>query len=216
MQRDAAAVRIFPPAIPLLTVLIGIGVNHRLARLASVLRLLLCSGIGVGGFIRGVPPCLGWVCGRSEFSTKDRTKRKPVEADDPDRQSRGPFRITRNPMYLQIVLVCAGIAVLLDNLWILILTPVCAWLLQTLAIVPEERYLERKFGESLSGVQEPGSSLARDLSVRTIRCLCGMVCRNAGCARYCHVFGPLLSASETTSRVCASELQEQAKSPPRF
>ena len=88
------------------------------------------------------------------------------------------------PCILQMVLVCAGMAVLLDNLWILILTPVCAWLLQTLAIRPEERYLERKFGESLCRVQEPGSSLACDLSVRTIRSLCGMVCRNAGCARY--------------------------------
>jgi protein-S-isoprenylcysteine O-methyltransferase Ste14 len=61
---------------------------------------------------------------------------------------RGPFRITRNPMYLQMVLVCLGFAVALVNLWILILTPVCAWLLQRLAILPEEKYLEDKFGEA--------------------------------------------------------------------
>ena len=60
---------------------------------------------------------------------------------------RGPFRITRNPMYLQMVLVCLGFAVALANLWILILTPLCAWLLQRLAILPEEKYLEDKFGE---------------------------------------------------------------------
>ena len=60
----------------------------------------------------------------------------------------GPFRITRNPMYLQMVLVCLGFSVAAVSLWILVLTPVCAWLLQRLAIVPEEKYLEDKFGET--------------------------------------------------------------------
>jgi len=58
----------------------------------------------------------------------------------------GPFRITRNPMYLQMVLICIGFAVMLMNAWILALTPVCAWVLQLFAILPEEAYLERKFG----------------------------------------------------------------------
>ena len=61
-------------------------------------------------------------------------------------EQRGPFRITRNPMYLQMVLVCFGVALMLANVWILLLTPLAAWLLQRLAILPEEAYLERKFG----------------------------------------------------------------------
>jgi len=56
--------------------------------------------------------------------------------------------MTRNPMYLQMVLVCIGFAVILMNVWILILTPVCAWLLQRYAILPEEAYLEVKFGNA--------------------------------------------------------------------
>lgn len=63
-------------------------------------------------------------------------------------EERGPFRFTRNPMYLQMVLVCLGIAVMLMNWWLLALTPVVGWLLQRLAILPEEAYLERKFGET--------------------------------------------------------------------
>ena len=51
-------------------------------------------------------------------------------------------------MYLQMVLVCVGFAIMLWNLWILLLVPLCAWLLQLLVIAPEEAYLKRKFGET--------------------------------------------------------------------
>jgi protein-S-isoprenylcysteine O-methyltransferase Ste14 len=47
-----------------------------------------------------------------------------------------------------MVLVCVGVAVILMNWWILALTPVCGWLLQRFAILPEEAYLERKFGDT--------------------------------------------------------------------
>ena len=50
-------------------------------------------------------------------------------------------------MYLQMVLTCVGFSVILSNLWILALTPGCAVILQRFAILPEEAYLERKFGE---------------------------------------------------------------------
>ncbi len=60
----------------------------------------------------------------------------------------GPFRVTRNPLHLQMLLMCFGVAVILMDWWILVLTPVCAWLLQRLAILPEEAYLQRKFGDA--------------------------------------------------------------------
>jgi len=59
----------------------------------------------------------------------------------------GPYRFTRNPMYLQLVLLCIGFGVLLANVWIIIFTPLVVWVLQRLAIIPEEEYLERQFGE---------------------------------------------------------------------
>ena len=51
-------------------------------------------------------------------------------------------------MYLMMVLICIGFAILLWNLWILLLAPICAWVLQKLAVEPEEQYLEAKFGEA--------------------------------------------------------------------
>ena len=51
-------------------------------------------------------------------------------------------------MYLMMVLVCIGFAIILSDPWILVLTPVCAWVLYQTAIKPEEAYLEEKFGDS--------------------------------------------------------------------
>lgn len=51
-------------------------------------------------------------------------------------------------MYLQMVLVCVGFAIILWDVWVLALTPLCGWLLQRLAILPAEAYLERKFGDA--------------------------------------------------------------------
>jgi protein-S-isoprenylcysteine O-methyltransferase Ste14 len=62
--------------------------------------------------------------------------------------SRGPFSFTRNPMYLQMVIGCLGFALILANVWIQLLTPVSALVLHRFAILPEEAYLERKFGET--------------------------------------------------------------------
>ena len=59
----------------------------------------------------------------------------------------GPFRWTRNPLYLglAILLVCFG--VLLDSAWVLGLTPVLVLLLDRLVIVKEEKRLRAQFGE---------------------------------------------------------------------
>ena len=144
-ERDAAAVRVFPPAIPLVTVLAGVGLN-RLWPIDLGFQLPAPQRYWVGGLIvTGAVLGLGW---RSVVQL-----RRTGQSENPWKPTtqiveRGPFRITRNPMYLQMVLACIGIAVALMNWWILGLTPVCAWLLQRLAILPEERYLERKFGDA--------------------------------------------------------------------
>jgi len=143
-QRDAAAVRIFPPGVPLLTILAGIGLS-RLWPIDLGFTLPTPGRYWVGGLIvAGSILGLGlWPVLLFRGTGQDVNPWKPT----PEIVERGPFRITRNPMYLQMVLVCIGVAVILMNFWILILTPVCAWLLQRFAILPEEAYLERKFGD---------------------------------------------------------------------
>jgi len=61
---------------------------------------------------------------------------------------RGPYRYTRNPMYVSLAAIMVGIAVLTRNLWILALFPVMLVTLYLLVIRREEAYLTRAFGES--------------------------------------------------------------------
>ena len=59
----------------------------------------------------------------------------------------GLFRFSRNPSYLSLSLLYAGIGIAADNLWVLgLLVPTLA-LMHYGVIFREERYLERKFGE---------------------------------------------------------------------
>lgn len=60
----------------------------------------------------------------------------------------GPYRFTRNPMYLGFLLAQAGVGVLRDNPWDLVLL-VPSWaLLHWGVVLREERYLRKRFGAS--------------------------------------------------------------------
>jgi len=59
----------------------------------------------------------------------------------------GPFRYTRNPGYLGLTMLYAGIAVLRNSLWAILLLPVVLYVIGREVIGREERYLERTFGE---------------------------------------------------------------------
>ena len=59
---------------------------------------------------------------------------------------RGPFRVSRNPLYLGLIALDAGLALLWPSFWALVFVPVGVALLTWGAILPEERYLRIKFG----------------------------------------------------------------------
>lgn len=59
----------------------------------------------------------------------------------------GPFRASRNPLYLAAIGMYIGIALLLNTGWALILLVPMFVILQQGVVRREERYLERKFGE---------------------------------------------------------------------
>jgi protein-S-isoprenylcysteine O-methyltransferase Ste14 len=59
----------------------------------------------------------------------------------------GPFRISRNPLYLSLLCLYVGIALFMNGLWLFLLAIPLVAVLRLGIIAPEERYLERKFGD---------------------------------------------------------------------
>lgn len=59
----------------------------------------------------------------------------------------GPYRLTRNPLYLALLLMFGAIAVLVCSLWLFLALPVLFLLLELFVVSREERYLEQKFGD---------------------------------------------------------------------
>jgi protein-S-isoprenylcysteine O-methyltransferase Ste14 len=58
----------------------------------------------------------------------------------------GPYRFTRNPIYLGLALVSAGISIAANAVWPLLSLPVVLTFVRRRHVEREERYLERTFG----------------------------------------------------------------------
>ena len=58
----------------------------------------------------------------------------------------GLYRFTRNPMYLGLVLIVLGVAILQGSLGAFLPLPVFIWILQAAFVRGEERFLETLFG----------------------------------------------------------------------
>jgi protein-S-isoprenylcysteine O-methyltransferase Ste14 len=58
----------------------------------------------------------------------------------------GPYRISRNPIYLAFSILQLGIAIWANSLWLLATLIAALAVIDCFVIAREERYLERKFG----------------------------------------------------------------------
>jgi protein-S-isoprenylcysteine O-methyltransferase Ste14 len=58
----------------------------------------------------------------------------------------GPFAWSRNPLYVGMLVLYLGLALLLPSVWALALWPVAVVLVDWGAIRPEERFLRERFG----------------------------------------------------------------------
>ena len=63
----------------------------------------------------------------------------------------GPYRFTRNPIYLGMFLGLIGLAFAFRNLWLLMMLVPFALVIRYGVVAREEVYLERKFGDVYRG-----------------------------------------------------------------
>ncbi|MCJ7597759.1 MAG: isoprenylcysteine carboxylmethyltransferase family protein, partial [Methyloceanibacter sp.] len=67
--------------------------------------------------------------------------------------TKGPYRVTRNPIYIGFTLLYFGIAILATSIWMLLLLVPLLIVLQRGVVLREEAYLETKFGETYEKYQ---------------------------------------------------------------
>lgn len=63
----------------------------------------------------------------------------------------GPYRFTRNPIYLGMFLGLIGLAIAFDNLWLLMMLVLFVLVIRYGVVAREEAYLESKFGNVYGG-----------------------------------------------------------------
>ena len=139
-EQDTPGIRVPPPLIYLLPLTSG---------------LLLDRKAHIFFLPRGVARILGWPLvggGVALAGWAFRTMRAADTTIRPDKPvsnliQDGPFRYTRNPIYLSDAMIYAGIAVLRNSLWAIVLLPLAMFVIQREVMGREERYLERAFGE---------------------------------------------------------------------
>lgn len=140
---DSANVRFPPPLIYLLLLVLGIWTGRKL-NLSGI--GLDESAVTVIGALLAVIGIIVNFAGAGLFH-KLRTAIIPFKPATKLVTS-GIYGWTRNPMYLGMALIYAGIAILFDSILALALLPLVLAIIQTNVIAREEVYLERRFGDA--------------------------------------------------------------------
>lgn len=137
---DHSGVRFPPPLIYIGVFAVGLFLQHFFP--VSVLSgelgralALICIGIGVIFIVWSI-----------SLFRHARTSLVPVKPSTALVTS-GPYRCTRNPMYLGLACLYVGLALWFAIFWAVILFPIVIVVVQYYVIAREERYLERKFAE---------------------------------------------------------------------
>jgi protein-S-isoprenylcysteine O-methyltransferase Ste14 len=140
---DNANVRFPPPLIYLGFLVVGIWAGRAMA--FPGLGLGPAARYFIGSVITLIGILVGPVGGAGLFHLH-RTAIIPVKPAT-SLVTSGIYRWTRNPMYLGMALIYAGLAIVFDSLLALVLLIVVLAIIQGYAIAREEAYLERAFGE---------------------------------------------------------------------
>ena len=138
---DTAQVLVLPPLV-----YGGAFVMGLLLHLGFPLHILpttLARGIGVVCVLVSLPLALATLRVLSRAHT-------PVDPMKPTTAlvTEGPFRYSRNPIYVALTLLYVGVALLINALWILLLVVPAVLVFRYGVIAREEAYLTRKFGDA--------------------------------------------------------------------
>jgi protein-S-isoprenylcysteine O-methyltransferase Ste14 len=139
-EADRAGVQIPPPVIYIAGFLVGVALELAFPIGALPFALALIAGL-VGGAL-----WLAFDASAMVLFHRARTSMVPMRPTTALVTS-GPYRLTRNPMYVGMAFLYGGLALALGMIWSLALLPAILFMVDRFVIAREERYLEAKFGD---------------------------------------------------------------------
>jgi protein-S-isoprenylcysteine O-methyltransferase Ste14 len=139
-ERDNPGISVPPPLIYVVSLVLGLMLDGR--RYLPFLPRGVARGLGFSLLSVGAVLNAWFLLTIRKIDVPIRTDR-PV----PRLTTEGPFRYSRNPSYLALAIIYAGIASVRNSLWAMLLLAPAVWVMQREVIGREERYLERAFGE---------------------------------------------------------------------
>jgi protein-S-isoprenylcysteine O-methyltransferase Ste14 len=150
-ERYGSGIRVPPPAIFIVVFLIGLWVEGAMYRLRFTASDDVARALVVAGAILVVAGVALAVWGVATF----RHHHTAVLPFHPARTlvDSGPYRFTRNPMYVGMTAAHAGGTLVLDAAWPLVLLPAAIVFLVVTVIHKEEAHLRHAFGEEYARYQ---------------------------------------------------------------
>lgn len=138
-----ARVRFPPPLVFLFSLLLGVAIDRYVAAAPLPIERSLRIGLGVLVALSGFGLLLS---SRIHFK---RTGQSVIPwKPTPELIFRWPYTFTRNPMYVGMTLVEIGVGIALNNRWIAAFAVPALLVVHFIAVLPEEKYLSEKFGDS--------------------------------------------------------------------
>lgn len=140
-KTDHPRITVDAPVLLVLTILLTIALQRLFPLpfpLSSLPSRILGAILFIGGFALGFPALRGMLKAKTSPNPHRPTNALVFDAT---------YRITRNPMYLGMLLNYSGLSIFLQNAWFILFLPFLVLLFTTWVIIPEEKYLESKFGK---------------------------------------------------------------------
>ena len=141
-KQGGARVAVPPPLVFLAAVIVAVLVDRFVARWSfpgGIVVRTAVAAIAIGGALAFGLPAM-------RLFRRTHQDPKPWE-QTPELVFGGPYRFTRNPMYVGMTLLTIGLGAVAGTLWALPFSLAALGAVHLLAVRPEERYLAAKFGE---------------------------------------------------------------------
>ena len=146
-EQDHPGVRVPPPLVALAAIALGLGLDALWPAPYSTIGLPPADAASVTGGVSLLVIGLGLALASLR---RFRAAGTAVEPWKPASAlvGQGLYQMSRNPIYLGLLISLLGVALIADSLWLAaLLVPVWAFL-RFAVIAREERYLEARFGEA--------------------------------------------------------------------